>query len=140
MGDVGSILLGFVYAALVLTLSRNFLEIVCFIALFFPFYADELTTMAVRLRSGENLAQSHRRHLYQLMANELGIAHWKISSLYGMVQLAVGVGVLCVYPFGIFTVLFFLTACFAGFIALTVYTRKCEKNREYRTYSGKKEV
>ena len=66
MGDVGSILLGFVFAGLVVTLSRNYLEMVCFTALLFPFYADELTTMAVRLRNHENLTQSHRRHLYQI--------------------------------------------------------------------------
>ena len=101
MGDVGSILLGFVFAGLVVTLSRNYLEMVCFAALLFPFYADELTTMAVRLRDRENLTQSHRRHLYQLLVNEFGIAHWKISAAYGVAQLAVGAGVLIAYPYGV---------------------------------------
>ena len=100
MGDVGSIFLGFVFAGLVVTLSRNYLEMVCFTALLFPFYADELTTMAVRLRDHENLTQFHRRHLYQLLVNELGIVHWKISAAYGAAQLAVGTGILIAFPYG----------------------------------------
>lgn len=130
MGDVGSILLGFVFAALVLMLSRNWLEMVCFAALLFPFYMDELTTMAVRLRDGENLIQSHRRHLYQLLANELGIDHWKISISYGLVQLAIGVGVLLAYPCGVHAVLLFLATCFAGVILLTAHVHKIVKKRE----------
>ena len=130
MGDVGSILLGFVFAALVLTLSRNYLEMVCFAALLFPCYADELTTMVVRLRDGEDLVQSHRRHLYQLLANELAIAHWKISVLYSLIQLAIGAGVLFAYPFGVHAVLIFLATCFAGFILWTVRVRKVVRKRE----------
>jgi Fuc2NAc and GlcNAc transferase len=124
MGDVGSILLGFVYAGLVLTLSRNYLEMVCFAALLFLFYADELTTMAIRLRNRENLTRSHRRHLYQLLVNELGIAHWKISSAYAAAQLAIGAGVLIAYSCGWRAVLIFLAACFVCFALLTARIRK----------------
>ena len=31
----------------------------------------------------------HRRHYYQLLANEKGIAHWKVSVGHGVFQLAV---------------------------------------------------
>ena len=124
MGDVGSILLGFVFAGLVVMLSRNYHEMICFTALLFPFYADELTTMVVRLQDNENLSQSHRRHLYQLLVNELGIIHWKISAAYGAVQLAVGVAILLAYPCGVATVLIILTACFIGFMLLTGHVRK----------------
>jgi Fuc2NAc and GlcNAc transferase len=124
MGDVGSILLGFVFAGLVVTLSRDYLEMVCFAAILFPFYADELTTMAVRLKRRESLLQSHRRHLYQLLVNEFGIAHWKISLVYGAVQLAIGAGVLTAYPYGERAVLIFLAACFLGFALLTAHVRK----------------
>jgi UDP-N-acetylmuramyl pentapeptide phosphotransferase/UDP-N-acetylglucosamine-1-phosphate transferase len=124
MGDVGSILLGFIFAGLVVTLARNHLEMVCFTALLFPFYADEMTTMAVRLQDHENLTHSHRRHLYQLLVNELGIVHWKISIAYGVVQLAVGAGILIAYPYGVKTVLMILAACFIGFMLLTWHIRK----------------
>jgi Fuc2NAc and GlcNAc transferase len=129
MGDVGSVLLGFVFACLVVTLSRDYLEMVCFAALLFPFYADELTTMAVRLRNHENLIQSHRRHLYQLLVNEFGIAHWKISSAYAAAQLAIGAGVLIAYSGGARAVLIFLTVCFVGFTLLTAHIRKIAKKR-----------
>ncbi|MCE5283877.1 MAG: glycosyltransferase family 4 protein [Deltaproteobacteria bacterium] len=123
MGDVGSILLGFIFACLVVTLSRDYLEMVCLAGLLFPFYADELTTMAVRLRDRENLTQSHRRHLYQLLANQFGVAHWKVTLLYGAVQVVVGALVLIAYPYGLWSVLIFLTVCLAGFTGLASHVR-----------------
>jgi len=87
MGDVGSILLGFVFASVVLMLAdslRSFLLLSCFL---FPFYADELVTMVERIKDRERLTEPHRRHLYQILANEGGIAHWKVSVVYGVVQL-----------------------------------------------------
>ncbi len=130
MGDVGSILLGFVFAGLVVILARNYLEMVCFAALLFPFYADELTTMAVRIHDGEGLTRSHRRHLYQLLVNEFGVGHGRITAAYGAVQLAVGIGALIAYPRGVRAVLSFLTVCFAGFTILTVHVRKIADRQE----------
>lgn len=129
MGDVGSILLGFVFAALVLTLAQNYQEMVCFAALLFPFYADELTTMAVRLQDHEALTQSHRRHLYQILSNELGIAHWKVTLTYGTVQLAVGTGVLIANDYGVRPVVLFLGACFIAFSLLSLHIRNKIKRK-----------
>jgi UDP-N-acetylmuramyl pentapeptide phosphotransferase/UDP-N-acetylglucosamine-1-phosphate transferase len=108
MGDVGSILLGFVFAAMVVLFSKTVLDFVCLVCFLFPFYADELTTMAVRIRDGENLFKPHRRHLYQLVVNEHGIDHWKVSVGYGLLQLLVGASVLIAKPSGIFVVLVLL--------------------------------
>ena len=96
MGDVGSILLGYVFAWAVLRLSASPTCFLCLCAFLFTFYADELTTMFVRLRDGENLLHPHRRHLYQLLVNELGVAHWKVSLGYALAQIAVG---LCAWQF-----------------------------------------
>ena len=52
-------------------------------------------------RTADMLAKPHRRHLYQLLANEMGIAHWKVSAGYGVLQLLVGVSVMVVRPVGI---------------------------------------
>ncbi|NLA41655.1 MAG: glycosyltransferase family 4 protein [Smithella sp.] len=123
MGDVGSILLGFVFAAMVVTLARNYGEMLCFAALLFPFYADELTTMAVRLQDRENLVQSHRRHLYQLLVNEAGMAHGKVTLIYGATQLAVGAGVLFLNAYGARPVVLFLTACFIAFALVSLLIR-----------------
>ena len=102
---------------------------VCFAALLFPFYADELTTMVVRLRERENLTRSHRRHLYQLLVNEFGIVHWKISAAYAVAQLAIGAGALIAYRYGVRAVLTFLAICFAGFALLTAQVRKRANKR-----------
>jgi Fuc2NAc and GlcNAc transferase len=128
MGDVGSILLGFVFAALVVILARNCLEMVCFAALLFPFYADGLTTMAVRLHDHENLTVPHRRHLYQLLVNELGIAHARVTLLYGVFQLTVGVAALAICGRGVWPVLFFLTCCVTGFTLVSARVRKRTRN------------
>lgn len=130
MGDVGSVLLGFVFAALAVTLARNYQEMACLAALLFPFYADELTTMVVRLRDHEDLSRPHRRHLYQLLANEAGIPHWIVSLIYAAGQLLIGSAVLIAYPLGAWRLLLFLSLCFIGFTLLTLYIR----NR-YRTPS-----
>ncbi len=119
MGDVGSILLGFVFASMVIWLSNNFLDFVCLAAFLFPFYADELTTMVVRLKEGEKLTRPHRRHLYQLLANEFGISHWKVSVGYGVVQLVIGISVLLLRNFGILVVFLLLVGYFSGFIVTT---------------------
>jgi len=50
MGDVGSVLLGFVYAGLVVGLSHSLNDFVVLCAFLFPFYADELTTLYVRIK------------------------------------------------------------------------------------------
>jgi UDP-N-acetylmuramyl pentapeptide phosphotransferase/UDP-N-acetylglucosamine-1-phosphate transferase len=124
MGDVGSILLGFVFAAMVIILSQSFLDFVCFASFLFPFYADELSTMAVRIRDGENLLRPHRRHLYQLLANEFKIAHWKVSLGYGFMQFVVGLSVLLGKPLGSITILTILTAYFCTFVVASFFIRR----------------
>jgi hypothetical protein len=82
----------------------------------FPFYADELTTMFVRLHAGENLTQPHRRHIYQLLANERQIPHWRVSAGYGFFQLLVGVSVIFAKTFGVAVVIAVLTSWFFLFV------------------------
>ncbi len=101
MGDIGSILLGFVFASIVIKMSKNLLDFICLSIFLFPFYIDEVSTAYVRIRNGEKLNTPHRRHLYQLLANEKKIAHWKVSLGYGLSQLFVGAGILGVQPYGI---------------------------------------
>ena len=139
MGDVGSILLGFVFASLVVLFSASFLDFVCLVSFLFPFYADELTTMVVRIKDGSNLVQPHRKHLYQLMANELGFRHWKISVGYGLLQLIIGVSILTIKDFGSVAVFFLITIYFACFTLVSYIVRRkimtmsadCKKQHAY---------
>jgi len=113
MGDVGSILLGFVFAQMIIMLSRDALDFICFASFLFPFYADEFNTMIVRIRNGENLLKAHHRHIYQLLANEKGIAHWKVSFGYGLCQAVVGGSILSIKPLGLIPVILVLTSWFS---------------------------
>jgi len=90
MGDVGSILLGFVFATLLAAISKGIHDFIVGMSFLFPFYADELFTMYERIKDGQKLTKPHRRHLYQILANEAGIAHWKVSFGYGLCQLFCG--------------------------------------------------
>ena len=91
MGDVGSVLLGFLFATLVLINGESFAEVCLLASLLFPFYADELITMVERVREGRSLTKPHRRHLYQILANQAGLAHWKVTTGYGVMQLICGI-------------------------------------------------
>jgi Fuc2NAc and GlcNAc transferase len=123
MGDVGSILLGFVFAGMVVYLSKNFLDFVCLAGFLFPFYADEFTTMIIRIRDGEKLSKPHRRHLYQLLANEYSIQHWKVSFGYGLLQLFVGISVFSLKSIGSIAVISSLIFYFCAFTILSFILR-----------------
>ncbi len=101
LGDVGSILLGFVFACLVVFLSRNLSDFLVMAGFLSMFYFDELFTMAGRIRNKESLVEPHRKHIYQLLVNEAGIAHWKVSLGYGLAQLAIGGSAIWLQPKGI---------------------------------------
>ncbi len=42
----------------------------------------------------ENLGEAHRKHAYQLMANELKMPHIEVSLIYMAVQLAISFGMI----------------------------------------------
>jgi hypothetical protein len=66
---------------------------------------------------------AHRRHLYQLLANEMGIGHWEVSVGYGTLQLVVGLCILLVRPLGILPVITLLVIFFGGFVWVNYVVR-----------------
>jgi Fuc2NAc and GlcNAc transferase len=130
MGDVGSILLGFVFAGMVIALSENMTEFIALAACLFPFYADEITTTIVRVRNGERLSQPHRRHLYQLLANEMGIDHWKISIGYCVIQIIVGCSLLPMIRHGFWAITLLLIFYFMVFSIMSLRVRKYVGSRK----------
>lgn len=92
-GDVGSITMAFILlfalGSLILT-SGNFSYIV-FLAVY---GADSVLTICHRIQLHENLGEAHRKHAYQLMANELHISHVKVSLLYMALQLVISFGMI----------------------------------------------
>ena len=91
MGDVGSVFLGYTFAALPLiaTGPRFRLALFGFLVLW-PFIFDSSFTLIRRLRWGEKVWTAHRSHLYQRLL-PLGYSHQFLSILYAVLAL-VGVG------------------------------------------------
>jgi magnesium-transporting ATPase (P-type) len=50
---------------------------------------DSILTIVHRLMLHENIFHAHRKHMYQLMANELGMSHVLVSTIYALVQLGI---------------------------------------------------
>lgn len=73
-GDVGSIGIAFI---ILFALGRLMVAMkdVTFIVFFLVYGIDGTLTIIHRIMLHENLGQAHRKHAYQLMANELGISH-----------------------------------------------------------------
>ncbi len=124
MGDVGSVMLGFVFALVVIGVARNLLDFFCMAGFLFLFYMDELTTMAVRVKNKESLTKAHRRHVYQLLANEIGVAHWKVSIGYGLFQLVIGLSIVFLRPYGIVPVFLLYAACSIVFVKVSCIIRE----------------
>ena len=124
MGDIGSILLGFIFAAMVIWLSKSFLDFICLASFLFPFYADEITTELTRLKEGEKIWTKHRRHLYQILANEYNIPHWKVSLGYGVAQLFVGISIFLIAKIGLLAVVSIIALYFSIFFVLSTAIRR----------------
>jgi len=50
---------------------------------------DTFLTILYRLTRHENIFAAHRSHLYQILANESGISHVKVSTGYTVAQLLI---------------------------------------------------
>lgn len=124
MGDVGSTFLGFLFACLVIYLARDIKDFVLLSSFLFPFYADEVTTMFIRIKNREDLFKAHRRHLYQVLANEGQVPHWQVSLGYGVLQLLVALIALYLHRHGLVSILLMLLLAFSGFVAVSVQVRK----------------
>lgn len=92
-GDVGSLSIAFiiVFALGKLILQAGDFTYIVFLALY---GVDSVLTICHRILLHENLGKAHRKHAYQLMANELKIPHVVVSSFYMMLQLLVSFGLI----------------------------------------------
>jgi len=83
-GDVGSLLVGFIFAIACLMLVKevpNMQLLYVGPILLLPFLADIFMTMGSRAKRKENLLQAHSSHLYQRLIRK-GWSHSKVSLLY----------------------------------------------------------
>ena len=96
-GDVGSIGIAFI---LLFATGRLIIQTgdLTYLVLFLIYAVDGVLTICHRIMLHENLGEAHRKHAFQLMANELKIGHVKISLLYMMLQLVVSLGFIYLIP------------------------------------------
>ena len=96
-GDVGSIgialIMTFCLARLMMVTGD-----VAWIVLFLIYGVDGVLTICHRIMLHENLGQAHRKHAYQLMANELKMSHVIVSLIYMGLQLAISLGFIYLIP------------------------------------------
>lgn len=131
-GDVGSVGLGFVLLfaigqQIVITQDLTWL-------IFLIIYGiDGVTTIAHRILLHENLGQAHRKHTFQLMANELKMSHITVSLIFAGLQLAINLGFMYLCPDTIAAHWCYLLAVLVifGLLNLAFRTRYYHLHAEY---------
>lgn len=96
-GDVGSVGIAFImlFAIGKLVLLTNDLTWLTFLIVY---GVDGCCTIVHRIMLHENLGEAHRKHAYQLMANELGMSHVVVSCIYMVLQLAISLVMVYAIP------------------------------------------
>lgn len=96
-GDVGSIgvayILLFIIGSLIMLTGD-----VTYLIFLLVYGVDGCLTIVHRLMLHEHIGEAHRKHAYQLMANELRIGHVKTSTFYAILQLAISLGFVFLCP------------------------------------------
>ena len=96
-GDVGSIGMALI---LVFCIGRLMYVTgdITWIVLYLLYGLDGMLTICHRIMLHENLGEAHRKHAYQLMANELKMPHVVVSSIYMVLQLVFSLVAIYVIP------------------------------------------
>ena len=110
-GDVGSIGIAFIMLFLIgkVIIATGDLTYLIFLLVY---GVDGVLTICHRIMLHENLGEAHRKHAYQVMANELKIGHVKVSLLYMAMQLVVSLGFIYVCPDNVFCHWMYLIGAF----------------------------
>ena len=96
-GDVGSVGIAFIVLfAIGLLVVRT--GDVTWLTFLLVYGVDGCLTICHRILLHENLGQAHRKHAYQIMANELKMSHPVVSLIYMAIQLIVSLGFIFLVP------------------------------------------
>lgn len=96
-GDVGSIGIAFIMLFLLGNVIIKTSDITWLIFLL-VYGVDGCLTIVHRIMLHESLGEAHRKHAYQIMANELKIGHVKVTLLYMAMQLIISLGFVYLCP------------------------------------------
>ena len=96
-GDVGSVGIAFILLFMIgMLIMRT--DDVTWLILMVAYGVDGCCTIVHRIMLHENLGEAHRKHVFQLMANELKIGHMKVTFFYMILQLAISLVFVLVIP------------------------------------------
>ena len=94
-GDCGSVAMAFIILFLLGKLIIE-TENLSYIVLLLLYGVDSILTIIHRIMLNENIFEAHRKHAYQIMANELKVPHLVVSLCYMLLQSAIVAGyILC---------------------------------------------
>ena len=90
-GDVGAVSIAFI---IVFMLGKLITESndPSYLILLMLYGVDSILTIVHRLILKENIFKAHRKHLYQIMSNELKIPHTRVSLIYMFTQSVITIG------------------------------------------------
>ena len=96
-GDVGSLGVAFILLFMIgsLVMATGDVTYLIFLVVY---GVDGVLTICHRIMLHENLGQAHRKHVFQLMANELKMSHITVSLLYACLQLAISLVFIYLVP------------------------------------------
>ena len=139
-GDVGSIGIALI---LLFCIGRLIVMTgdVTWLVFLLVYGVDGCCTIIHRIMLHENLGQAHRKHAFQLMANELKIPHVVVSSIYMALQLCVSLIMLYLIPnTALAHWVYMIVAGIALVLAYIAFMRKYyHLHEEYLESIGKKD-
>lgn len=90
-GDVGAVSAAFILIfmlGLLIVKTGDF----SYIAFLLVYGVDSVLTIIHRILLKENITEPHRKHLYQLLSNEMKVPQLLVSSIYAVLQLLISFG------------------------------------------------
>jgi len=123
-GDVGSLGVAFILLFMIGSLVMATGDVTYLIFLL-VYGVDGVLTICHRIMLHENLGQAHRKHAYQLMANELKMSHVVVSLLYMAIQLVISLGFIYLCPNTVLAHwIYFICMCVVFALAYVLFKMK----------------
>ncbi len=124
-GDVGAMAMVFIILFMIgklLVLEPN----IAIVLLLAVYGVDSVLTIIHRLILKENIFVAHRKHLYQILANEAKIPHLVVSTIYAVIQILINLLLLYILQsdYGILNTLLILIAILSFMSIVYVVVKK----------------
>jgi UDP-N-acetylmuramyl pentapeptide phosphotransferase/UDP-N-acetylglucosamine-1-phosphate transferase len=122
-GDVGSVSIAFIMLFAIGRLAV-LTQDVTYLIFLLVYGVDGCLTICHRILLRENLGEAHRKHVYQLMANELKMGHVEVSLIYMALQLMISLAFIYLCPNTVLAHWIYLAGAFVLLTILYVFFKK----------------